>query len=356
MGDSPKDLIDKYLERVRVYLPVGSEETLLEMRTHLIEEAQRLGDGRITHGSAMMAIERFGDPKEAANAYAGTGKKVGPIPAEYFHPLLRIGLILAALSAVFIVASYFVGLAVPGLGFLQNFPFSILAMIAISLVYAFIIIGGLSLLDRGKPPTEKTTLESVLGIGSGVFKPKGRWEALGEAVFGTIFGVILLLPQIMLLFRPTFLVFLYAGALLIFLDAIKGLLFFLAGENNVTLLIQAAIAAMWVILAVFLINVSWPLESFYVFNGDVGTWLLVTVEDIQSTLPPEINVSLGLSLMWIFIIFIIVVTNLWSVLISAMKIPMYLEEGKGWWWQGRWTAKDYETLIDVTDMDQQASS
>ena len=68
MSGSPTNMIEKYLERVRVYLPIDSEDALIEIRTHLIEEAEALGQGKMTDGSAMLAIERFGDPKEAANS------------------------------------------------------------------------------------------------------------------------------------------------------------------------------------------------------------------------------------------------------------------------------------------------
>ena len=82
MSEKPLDLIEKYLERVRVYLPIDSEDVLIEIRTHLLEEAETIGDGNITRGSVMMAIERFGEPKDAANAAAGTGQKVGPVPEK----------------------------------------------------------------------------------------------------------------------------------------------------------------------------------------------------------------------------------------------------------------------------------
>ena len=77
MSEKPLDLIEKYLDRVRVYLPIDSEDVLIEIRTHLLEEAESIGDGSITRGSTMMAIERFGDPKDAANAAAGTFHRSG---------------------------------------------------------------------------------------------------------------------------------------------------------------------------------------------------------------------------------------------------------------------------------------
>jgi hypothetical protein len=332
MGDTPIELIEKYLERVRVYLPVGSEDTLKEMRTHLMEEAERLGDGKLTHGSAMLAIERFGEPKDAANAYAGTGKKAGPIPKEYVPPLLRIALALIALGAAFAVASYIVGFAVPGLGNVMVFPYNVALMIVISLIYAFAIIGGLSLLDRGRMPTEKTFLEKAFGIGAGVFKPKSRWESAGEAVMGVVFTIVLLHPAIQLIFAESFLVFLYAGIILVLLDAFKGLLFFLYGENNVNLAVQALVALGWVLLALFLINVPWPVEQVYAFDSELNQWILMSVEELDLLMGNEFDLLLISNIFWIFIVFVIVIANMWEVLISVMKIPMYHEAGKGWWW------------------------
>ncbi|MFO7836213.1 MAG: hypothetical protein R6V83_06140 [Candidatus Thorarchaeota archaeon] len=333
MGETPIKMIEKYLERVRVYLPVGSEDTLREMRTHLIEEAERLGDGKLTHGSAMLAVERFGDPKDAANAYAGTGKKVGPVPKEYVPPLLRIALALIALGAAFAVASYIVGFAIPGLGNVMVFPYNVAVMVIISLIYAFAIIGGLSLLDRGRMPTEKTFLEKAFGIGAGVFKPKSRWESAGEAVMGVVFAIVLLHPAIQLLFPDSFLVFLYAGIVLVMLDALKGLLFFLYGENNINLVIQALVAVGWVILALFLINVPWPVEQVYAFDGELNLWILMTLEELDTLMGNELNLSLVTNIFWVFTVFVIVIANMWEVLISVMKVPMYLEAGKGWWWK-----------------------
>lgn len=89
-SNDPLKLIEQYLERVRVYLPLDSEDTIIELQTHLIEEAERIGNGTMTAGSAMMAIERMGEPKSVANEYAGSGEKVGPVPAEYANPVARI--------------------------------------------------------------------------------------------------------------------------------------------------------------------------------------------------------------------------------------------------------------------------
>jgi len=335
MSGSPMNMIENYLERVRVYLPIDSEDALIEIKTHLIEDAETLGQGKMTHGSAMLAIERFGDPKEAANAYAGTGKRVGPLPAEYVQPAIRIVLLLVALGVAFIIGSYVVGLSIFEVAGITNYPFSIPVMVALSLIYAAIIIAGLSAIEKRKaPPSEKTVLESFLGLGSDVFKPKGRLDAAAEVVLGVVFAAVLLLSPIRILFREDFLLFMNVVALLVLADALKGFLFFMAGENNLNLLLEVVLGGAWVFLGMFLINIEWPLEQVYMFDG--AEWVFVRLAD----LPIEIAGPLGgaevLALLWAIGVFIVVVTNMWSISVSSMKIAMYLKEDRGLWWQGNW--------------------
>ena len=335
MSGSPTNMIEKYLERVRVYLPIDSEDALIEIKTHLIEEAEALGQGKMTHGSAMLAIERFGDPKEAANAYAGIGKRVGPLPAEYVQPAIRIVLLLVALGATFIIGSYVVGISIFDVAGITNFPFNIPVMVALSLLYAAVIIAGLSAIEkRGAPPSEKTVLESFLGLGSSVFKPKGRWDAAAEVVLGVFFAMVLLLSPMRILFRGDFLLFMNVIAILLLVDALKGLLFFIAGENNLNLLFEAVLGGAWVVPCMFLINIQWPLEQVYVFDG--VEWVLLRLADLPVEIPAPFGGAEILALLWAIGIFIVVVTNMWSILVSSMKVAMYLKEDKGLWWQGRW--------------------
>ncbi len=340
MADKPMDLIDKYLERVRVYLPLGNEDVLAEIRTHLIEEAETLGRGELTHGSVMLAIERFGDPKDAASEWAGTGKKVGPVPTEYVAPLVKIALALIALGAVFIVGASIVSYAVPGFWGIVNFPYSIGIMVVMSLIYAFIIIGGLSYLDKGKPPTEKTTLESILGIGSGAFRPKRRSDAGAGFFFGVVFAALILSPLVQTILTAEALFFVNVFAMLILVEAVVNLGFFLYGENNVNLVFEALTGVAWILLAMFLINLSFPLTGIYSYS-DVTGWTLMTFEQL-SQLIPEFNIFVPLNYIWVFIVFVIVITNLWKVLMASMKVPMYLQAGKGWWWQGEWGQKRWK--------------
>ncbi len=340
MADKPIDLIEKYLERVQVYLPLGSDEILAEIRTHLIEEAENLGGGHLTHGSAMLAVERFGDPKDAANEWAGTGKKVGPVPAEYTTPLVKIALTLIALGAVFIAGAAIVNAAVPGFWEMVDFGWSIGMMVIMSLLYAFMIIGGLSYLDsRGKPPTEKTTLESVLGVATGAFKPKPRSDAGAGFFFGIIFAAFIFSPFVQNILTTEALFFVNLFATLLFAEAIVNLMFFLFGENNVNLSFEAIVGVAWILLSMFLINLAFPLTGFY--NNTNGVWSFMSFEELFQ-LVPELEIFLPLNLIWVFVVFIIVITNLWTVLMALMKIPMYRQAGKSWWWQGEWGQKRWK--------------
>jgi hypothetical protein len=133
---------------------------------------------------------------------------------------------------------------------------------------------------------------------------------------------------------------------------LKGFLFFIAGENNLNLLFEVILGGAWVVLCMFLINIQWPLEQVHVFNG--AEWVLLRLADI----PIEISGPFGgaevLALLWAIGVFIVVVTNMWSILVSSMKIAMYLnqEEDKGLWWQGRWGPGRHPFLFLRRDSDQ----
>ncbi|MFW9787848.1 MAG: hypothetical protein ACFFE1_09245, partial [Candidatus Thorarchaeota archaeon] len=236
-SNDPLELIDQYLDRVRIYLPLDSEDTIVELQTHLIEEAERIGGGTMTAGSAMMAIERMGDPKSVANEYAGSGKKVGPVPAEYVSPLSRMLVVIGGVALALIVGASLVGVSFTQMfgADIQNWPLSIPLMIIVNLSILFFIIGGISLLDRSKPPTEKTTLEGFFGIGVDGFKPKSRWDAGFDLVGGLFWGLVLLLPAVVALYSEAFLDYYVAVAIFVLLGAVRGALFYFGGENNLNL-------------------------------------------------------------------------------------------------------------------------
>ncbi|MHA1637574.1 MAG: hypothetical protein ACTSUO_00305 [Candidatus Thorarchaeota archaeon] len=330
MSEKPLDLIEKYLDRVRVYLPIDSEDVLIEIRTHLIEEAESIGDGSITRGSTMMAIERFGDPKEAANAAAGTGKKVGPVPTEYTQPLIRMIVVIVALSTAFLVGASVIGLTFPDWFDITNYPIALPFIFIQGIIYLFIIIGVLYLVRRESAPTEKTPLEEVLGIGSGAFKPKPRTDAFADMFFGMIFGIVLLLPQMQITYTLAFAPFVNIIVVLMFVGALKGLLFFVYGENNVNLMFEIFLSAAWVILCIGLINVGWGLDSVWSFSDTTG-WTLTSIAELGELIPFFGGMFDAL---WAFIIFIITAVSIWQIIMSTMKVSMYTKAEKGWWWTG----------------------
>ncbi len=331
MTDRPMDLIEKYLERVRIYLPLGNEDILDEIRTHLIEEAERLGQGRLTHGSVLLAIERFGDPKDAANAYAGTGRRIGPIPVEYSTAMLRLVLLLIVLGTLFVVGAAMIGNLFSDLLGTLNFEYSIVTVVVVSLFYAFLIIGGLSYMDRSTAVSEKTFIERILGIGSDAFKPKPLSDAVAELIFCICLLLLLVSPMFQWLIYPEWRFIIYPAILLSIGDLIKSLLFVLVGENNVNLVIEAVMGTLWVLLCMFLINISFPLMGIPAFFDN--QWTIVMFSEIQQVIPHFKYIRLDI--IWIFIILVIVLTSLWETLVASMKIPMYLSAGKGWWWRGK---------------------
>ena len=332
-SNDPMKLIEQYLDRVRVYLPLDSEDAIVELQTHLIEEAERIGNGTMTAGSAMMAIERMGEPKSVAHEYAGSGEKVGPVPAEYVSPLSRMLVVLFGVTMAFIVGGYMIGATITelfGAG-IQNWPLSIPLMIFINVAIIVVIIGGISLLDRDKPLTEKTTLESIFGIGVEGFKPKGRLDAAGDLVMGILFGFILMLPVVVPLFTVAFRAVALYVVVFLFLGAIRGALFYVGGENNFNLTVEAILSVVWIALAVVLINVGWPLQYVYVFtDGSWGTFNLI--EFFQSYSIPFVPFDW----IWPFVMFVTVAIAVWRIIVSTMKITMHVRAGKGIWWQGNW--------------------
>ena len=332
-SSDPLELIDQYLDRVRVYLPLDSEDAIVELQTHLIEEAERIGGGTMTAGSAMMAIERMGDPKIVAHEYAGSGEKVGPVPAEYVGPLSRMIVVILSVTLALIVGASMVGVSISQLigADIQNWPLSIPVMLVINLAILFVIIGGISLIDRSKPLTEKTTLESFFGIGVDGFKPKGRWDAAGDFVFGIIWAFVLVIPAIVSLYTEGFSDYYLAVSIFLFLGAIRGAFFYLGGENNLNLTLEALLSVVWIGLAVILIGVGWPLQ--YVYANTNGVWYRFDLLDFFQThdIP-----FVPFDWIWIFIMFVTVAIAVWRVLVSSMKITMHLRAGRGLWWQGNW--------------------
>ncbi len=328
MSSDPTKIIDQYLERVRVYLPLGSEDTLVEIRTHIMEEAERIGEGRLTAGSVMLAIERLGDPKAIANEYAGTGKTKGLIPVEYISPLIRLLIVLIGVTFCFTVVSQIIGQVFSSyLGEITYLPVLLPFTVGINFVIALVILTGISLLDRSALPTEKTPLESFLGIGVEGFKPKPKTDAAGELITGVAFGIALLVPQIQLVFSVAFQPFLTLVSLVSFFGALKGAFFLAGGENNITLLSEVVVSSVWATLALLIVNIPWPLQYAWVFVN--GMWTLVDMNTITGMIPFPI-----FDFLWLFVILITVTVSIWRIIVNLMKVSTFLKQKRGWWWQG----------------------
>ncbi|TFG31712.1 hypothetical protein EU528_05480 [Candidatus Thorarchaeota archaeon] len=332
-SNNPLELIEQYLDRVRVYLPLDSEDTIVELQTHLIEEAERIGNGTMTAGSAMMAIERMGDPKSVAHEYAGSGEKVGPVPAEYANPVARITIVLVGIAAAFIIGITMLGVPLTQLfgADILNWPVSIPIMLFLNIIIIIGIIGIISLFDREKPLTEKTTLESIFGLGVEGFKPKGKLDALGDLVMGIFWGIVLMMPAIVILYSPEFTELYMLVVVWLFLGAVRGALFYIGGENNFNLAVEGILSAVWIAFAIVLLNIGFPVNYAYVYDG--VSWSLFDLEGffIEHSIP-----FVPFDWIWAFIIFITVVIAVWRIFVSTMKITMYLRAGKGIWWQGNW--------------------
>jgi hypothetical protein len=333
---NPYELIEQYLDRVRVYLPLDSEDTIVELQTHLVEEAERIGGGKLTAGSALMAIERMGDPKSVANEYAGSGRKVGPVPAEYVIPVTRIVAVLIAVGFALTVGAYMIGFTLTGIfgADIQNWPLSLPLTIGVNLAFAFIVIGIILLFDRDKPLTERTLLERIFGVGTEGFKPKGKWDAAGDFVMGVIWAVILVLPAVVALYTDSFEGIYMSIVVFLLLGAVRGALFFVGGENNLNLAVEALVSLLWIAIASVMVatNVGFPIDSVYVNSG--SGWELVSIVSFFED--NGIPFFFSFDWIWAFVIFITVAIAVWRVFVSVMKISMYLRAGKGLWWQGNW--------------------
>ena len=101
--------------------------------------------------------------------------------------------------------------------------------------------------------------------------------------------------------------------------------------------VEALAGSGWIVLCMFLINIAFPLIGVYGYNDGSG-WVFYDFATI-SNLIPNVDIFIPMDVIWAFIIFIIVITNLWEVLMAAMKIPMYLNAGRGWWWKGEFGSK-----------------
>jgi hypothetical protein len=331
MSKDPNEIINQYLERIAVYLPMNSEEYLTEIRTHLIYSAEEFGEGKLSQESVYMAIDKIGDPKMVASEYTRSGKKVGPIPKEYVSPSIRVFVVLMGVSIAFIIGSYLVGVTWPDMSHIRIDPLNLVMMLIVNLVIVLVIIGGIVSLEDEWDPEEKTVLEEILGIGSDSFKPKKRSDAARDTIAGIAYMMLLGFPQVQAIFTSSFIQYIPLLIILTMFGVCLGLLYYTGGENNLTLLVDGILGIIWVIFSMVLIHVGWPLQSIWLYDSPTATWQLVDFSGIFIT--SEFN-DLIFNPIWIIFIFIIVVSDIWRVLKVMMKISIYLHDGRGLWWQG----------------------
>ncbi len=319
--------IDAYLERVRSYLPLVDDSYMLELRTHLIQEAERLGNGTITEGSALMAVEHMGDPRTVANEYAGSGEKVGPIPVEYVRPF-------AVLVAVFIGAGLSVAAGwliadrmFPGvLTFLSG---SILVSLTIlfSLVFALIAVERMNIIDMRDSVAEPTFFERFLGVGANALRKKRKRDAILSIVGGIVFPLLLYSPPVFTVLSDGFIALLPAIVTLSLFTAVLGILFYRAGENNLTLLLEVFENIALIIIALLLIGIL-PVTTVYSLEN--GILVSFDLNTIFADYPIAQEAAFG---MWGFVIIVVVITHVWGIIVDVVKVSWNLREGRGLWWQ-----------------------
>jgi hypothetical protein len=225
---------------------------------------------------------------------------------------------------------------------LSVFPYYFPLIIAFNVIIVVGIIVIISLIvDTGKGVTERTTLEAVFGAGIEGFKPKGRIDAAAETVFGFVWPLILLLPPVIAAIKPAILIPLVLAAFLLLIGTVKGTLFYKYGENNANLLFEALLGIAWIIIALFLIQVPYPMDIIY-YNSN-GVWMQMTVEELVALVSIDaFDITIVFAIGWSIFVFILVVTNVWKTLVGFVKIGLYLREDKGWWWQGSWGTPKYK--------------
>ena len=150
---------------------------------------------------------------------------------------------------------------------------------------------------------------------------------------GILWGIVLMLPAIVVLYTEDFAAIYMSIVVFLFLGAFRGALFLVGGENNLNLMVEAFLSVLWIAIAGTMVasGVGFPLESIYINDG--SGW------SIEPILPFFIDNDIPFvpfDWIWAFFIFITVAVAVWRVFVSVMKISMHLRAGRGLWWQGSW--------------------
>ncbi|MCF2135808.1 MAG: hypothetical protein K9W43_01075 [Candidatus Thorarchaeota archaeon] len=318
--------IDDYLDRVRSYLPMVDESYIVELRTHLIQEAERLGDGSVTEGSALLSVEHMGDPKAVASEYAGSGEKIGPIPVEYVRPFVVLSVMFAgigfAIAAGWTIASY----AFPEVTMFFSGSLLVSLIIIIGFGLSLIIVERLDVIDLRRSVAERTFFERFIGIGADALRKKPRKEVIIDAIMGFSVPIILLLPFVSVLFSEDFLPFFLIIAGVSLFSAFVDIFYYRFGENNVILILEMLANISCVIVAILLVNV-FPVACVYGFEN--GHWIVIDLAAVFTENPWSQQLAFGV---WTSAIVIVVMVHIWQTIVDILKVSWYFREGRGLWW------------------------
>ncbi len=310
--DRGRELIEEYLNRVRAYLPLEDDAYITEIRTHLLEEAENIGGGRITEGSALMAIERMGDPRSVANDYAGTGRRIGPIPIEYVRPVVALTVVFVGIGLAFLLGLFLVQPLIIDVPSVIGSSVLIVSLVVISVVAALVVTERLHLIDVRRTEAEKTLFERLLGIGEKALRKKSTAASLAEMLGSLAIAILLILPQVQVLFTDAFLIYVPLLIGMHLVASLVGLLFVTRGENIRTLVLETVLGVSWIVVLSTIVRVGWPLQYIYIYNGVRIVLLDAVALMSQAGFSP--------SLLWVLAIFIAIVSNAWRVMAGIAKV------------------------------------
>ncbi|MHA1771275.1 MAG: hypothetical protein ACTSYL_06590 [Candidatus Thorarchaeota archaeon] len=318
--------IDDYLDRVKSYLPLVDESYIVELRTHLIQEAERLGDGSVTEGSALLAVEHMGDPKAVANEYAGSGEKVGPIPVEYVRPFVVLSVMFVGIGFTIVVGWLIAAHAFPEVTMSLCGSLLVSFIILSGLALALIIVERLDVIDLRRSAAERTLFERFIGIGADALRKKTRKDAILGAIMGIVAPIVLYLPSLSNLFSRDFLPFVPIIASIFLFTAFVDILYYRFGENNAILLLEILANIFCVIIVILLVNVF---PTTYTYGYENGMWTLIDLAAVFAESPWSRDLAFGV---WTFVIIIVVIVHIWQIIVNTLKVSWYFREGRGFWW------------------------
>ena len=314
-------IIENYLERVRSYIPLVDESYILELRTHILQEAERLGGGEITEGSALLAVEHMGDPKIVANEYAGSGEKIGPIPVEYYRPFIALVIVFTTIGLSISAGWYLLAQLFPDVTFRLSGPVLVAIVIISSVGLALLVVERLNVIDIRSSSSERTLFERFIGIGADALRKKSRTAILEQIIGGVVLCALLMFPQVLILFTETVLPFVPLVIGVTFFTVIVGVLYYRYEERPLVLFLDMIGSALVVVTGLLLIAI-FPFARFYVI--DEGIIHLYEVGTVFADYPDAFALLYGL---WVLFLVFVIIKNIWHVLIYATKFSYYVREG-----------------------------